>query len=809
MQIVKVSPGDVVRVRQRTWRVRDVRTYEDCALLSLAGIGASSGLERKLLTPFDAIEPIHRTRRVRVVTRQRWRHAFRALVATNVPVGGLRAAPGARIDLLPHQLEPALAIARGLGSRALIADDVGLGKTIQAGLVLSELKERRAADRALILSPAGLRDQWVGELASRFAVAATLVDSRELRQRRADLPIGANPWSTIETAVASFDFVKRADVLPSVTMCRWDIVIVDEAHNAAGDSDRHAACATLASRAPYVVLLTATPHNGERAAFLSLCDLGAHDDALLFFRRTRAEVGVGSGRRVRLLRVRPSATERRMHALVVRLNELVLRDAATADDVPWPALAVFNKRALSSAQSLQKTVERWLASTEPQPAGDAWQPGLLLFDSDGDLDSADEPPDVRIAFHHAREGRALLEEIAAAARTASHSGETKIAAIVRLLRRVREPAIVFTEYRDTLENLARHLPSPPAVLHGGLSRDERRSALDDFISGRRPALFATDAAGEGLNLHQTCRLVINLELPWNPMRLEQRLGRVDRIGQRRVVHAIHLVGRDTSEMDVLARLRVRVDRAKNDVGAADPLPPISERAFARMVIGDGGNRLARSPLLSSFEAEDSPPGRLSVTSLKAEAEAEQKRIAAARRLLARRPSVLPAPRPDEVWLTRARTPAMRMILGRRALLLYVVACEDGVGHTVEATLIPVLAGRQPDRRPPNTADGIAHADSAALPHVDAAAAAWRQEALCVAGRFVDRRMRRERAIAASCESLPHLIQRGLFDRRAERQEGVAREIASEAAAECARRIRQLEEASHLSVGAPRLLLVIA
>src|SRR5437899_4877265 len=225
MQIMKACPGDLVRVRQRSWRIREVRPYDGCVVVTLAGIGASRGLEWHVLSPFDTIEPIPNTPRLHTVSRQRWRHACRGLLARTAPVGGLRWASRPRIDLLPHQLEPALAIIRGLGVRVLIADDVGLGKTIQAALVMSELRARAMCDRALILTPAGLRAQWIAELADRFGIAATLVDSRHLRRRRADLPIGINPWSTIATAVASFDFVKRPDVLPSVSSCRWDIEI--------------------------------------------------------------------------------------------------------------------------------------------------------------------------------------------------------------------------------------------------------------------------------------------------------------------------------------------------------------------------------------------------------------------------------------------------------------------------------------------------------------------------------------------------------------------------------------------------------
>ena len=118
--------------------------------------------------------------------------------------------------------------------------------------------------------------------------------------------------------------------------------------------------------------------------------------------------------------------------------------------------------------------------------------------------------------------------------------------------------MVFTEYRDTLQHVRQSLQRPALVLHGGLTRDERAAVLTSFARDPFGLLLATDAAAEGLNLHHHCRLVVNLELPWNPMRLEQRIGRVDRIGQRRTVHAFHLVADGTGEMRLLARLRSRV-----------------------------------------------------------------------------------------------------------------------------------------------------------------------------------------------------------------------------------------------------------
>jgi hypothetical protein len=150
----------------------------------------------------------------------------------------------------------------------------------------------------------------------------------------------------------------------------------------------------------------------------------------------------------------------------------------------------------------------------------------------------------------------------------------------RLLSRIGEPAIVFTEYRDTLEAIVGELRTSHKVtwIHGALPREMRTAGVDAFNSGAFDVLVATDAAGEGLNLHRRCRLVVDFELPWNPQRLEQRLGRVDRIGQARSVHAIRLYHHDTIEQDVLDRLALRRRHAERDLDRA-----VSEREVAASV----------------------------------------------------------------------------------------------------------------------------------------------------------------------------------------------------------------------------------
>ena len=589
---VAVRPGDLVLVRRARWRIVEIRSGERCQIVTLRRVSPpNAGLERRILTPFDTIEPVARRRAPRFVRGRIWRRACRALIAAETPPGSLRAARSARIDLLPYQLEPALAVARGLATRVLLADEVGLGKTIQAGLITAELLDRGVIERALILTPAGLRDQWTRELADRFAIHTTTVDGPLLRRIATTLPIGVNPWLTVPLAVASIDYVKRAEVLPAVSACPWDLVIVDEAHGVAGDSDRHASLQALTAQAAYVLLLTATPHSGDRQAFASLCDLGAVDATpLAVFRRTRSDVGIGIRRRVHTVRVRPSAGELRMHALLARYGD-ALRAERRRDERgdPLLALSVLHKRAFSSAWSLAQSVERRLAAlAEGEAASLGEQLALPLGDPTGDLVRADEPPlwpeHLRMA-DSAHESR-LLIALLSAARAAS-TAETKLRRLDALLRRTREPAVVFTEYRDTLAHVRRRLTRQTVVLHGGLTREEREAALTGFAAMPAGVLLATDAAAEGLNLHAHCRLVINLELPWNPMRLEQRIGRVDRIGQQRAVHAFHLIAADTGEMRILDRLRSRIAAAGADIGVSDPLGDDDEHAIARLVIAGG------------------------------------------------------------------------------------------------------------------------------------------------------------------------------------------------------------------------------
>lgn len=789
--------GDRVRVRRQRWRVVKVQSYPACQVATLTGAcGLNAGVKTCLITPFDVIEPIVRRVRTRLVGARRWRRVCRSLIASHGPADRLQTAHRARIDLLQHQLEPALAIVRGLACRVLIADEVGLGKTIQAGLIMSELRARAVVDRVLVLTPAGLREQWAAELTDRFGLAPTIMDMAGVRKRAAELPVGLNPWSTIPVAVASFDYIKRPEVLPAVESCRWDLVVVDEAHGVTAGSDRRDAVGALCSRASYVVLLTATPHNGSRAAFDSLCEIGAQpNDRFLVFRRSREEASLARGRTVHRLFVRPGAAERLMHARLADFTRAVAAEGGGRTRSGWLALTVLHKRSLSSARSLAQSIARRLCTLGAAEL-DAYgqQLSLPLVDSTGELEPADEPPSWQAPAlaDEAVEYR-LLKAVADAAGRAAPT-ETKVACLERLLRRLdrlQEAVIVFTEYRDTLVHLRHALPFECAILHGGLTREERRAELDSFTTGRLRVLLATDAAGEGLNLHGTCRVVVNLELPWNPMRLEQRIGRVDRIGQRQRVHVFHLIARDTGETRILEYLKGKLARARADIAAPNPLGDLDEdhdheQAIARAVAG------IEPPGDTSGAAGD--PGASAIAGvpvrLASEAAREHQRLVLARTFSDRTDDQAAADEDRLAAFTR-RTKTKAWLRGRVLAVLYAFL-EDDHGRSVASRLIPVFARRSSELVPARSRSMVERLADAleAAASIETDDREWRDSAARVHEAFSAARRERDTAILAGLSRHTPPTQVGLFDMRAPR-----------GAAERASHIAELKDDLHRRIGA--------
>ena len=748
-------------LRGREWTVVQRATYPDCEALRVEPVEGQPA--RTFLLPFDRPRRIG-SGRLAVVSTRAWFHGFARLLLGAYRFGGLRHCP-ASIEVIPYQLEPALAMLRHGHPRVLLADGVGMGKTIEAALIARELAGRQDSCRILILVPAGLREQWAGELA-RCDLRAVTADAAWLRNEERHLPPEVNPWSPPGTYLASMDFVKRPEALRPLEDVRWDLVVVDEVHNASIGTDRRAAIDAIASRAHRVLLLTGTPPP-DRLQFAALCRIGAApgEPDIAAFRRERPREG-WPGRREAPLAVRITEDERRMHRMLERYSMLVWREAGRAGNADARlATITLRKRALSSAASLAISVRRRRALLAGVPLPLELQLALPLDDADADDESGgDVVPDEILGAAGLSDRTSELRWLDAilGAAVAASEHEAKARVLLRLLKRIGEPVIVFTEFRDTLERLREILTTAglaAAVLHGGLDAAERRAALVRFAGGKT-TLLATDAAAEGLNLQRACRVIVHYELPWNPARLLQRAGRVDRIGQNRRVHEIALVASDTAELLVLAPL-VRRSRSHVATRGRRMLQLLTESRVAEAVFEERQLDLRSEP-------EQSDPCVL--IDLSAEGESEALRLRA-RRSLAMQSSGVRTRRGASIIPVAMLT---RSALADGAILIVELKTSASGGEVAERSVAAVHVQTSPcvsSRK----AEDLRLQLTRELPAILAATAPaieqlGRRQLDEVRPRYVHNQARfetRARAISSVRDSAARrLIQAGLFDLRA-------------------------------------------
>jgi len=794
-----LRPGHIIRARGEAWVVHRHIAGTHGSVLEVLGRGADNrGTRTSFLLPYEPIERLPSSETPRVVRPRTWRTVARSILATATPsYEALRTPARAAVAVLPFQLEPALAIVRGIATRVLIADEVGLGKTIQAGLIIGELLERRPEAHVLVVTPAGLREQWQAELRERFARDATLLDSASMSRHATQW--NGNPWAIPGVVLTSLDFVKRPEVVRALESLVWDLVVFDEAHALAGRSDRAMVASLLSRRARTLVLLTATPHSGDEDAFTRLTSLGDFSRAfpLLAFRRTRLDIGLPSARRSVSLRVRLTRGEFDMHETLMAYARLVWAQASATRDGARLAMMVLTRRACSSASSLARSVETRLRLLPIGEETDLLQMPLPFGDPAADDDAPGaELSSPGLADRH--EERRWLEHLLQLARLAEQS-ESKFRVLHRLLRRSRERAIVFTEYRDTLDRLAHYLRElAPAQLHGGMSGTERRDVLLRFAAGDVRVLLATDAASEGLNLHHRCRLVINLELPWTPVRLEQRIGRVERLGQKRRVHAVHLLAANTCEEASVAVLLTRMRRVSGVLGGMRATA--YEQEIAGIAIGseeidsvaiDGERRdpsAAQAPL---------PPGVV-IGALRSAATEEAARIEHVRRLGG---NVRHEPFESRPCVTAIRTGRARFVND----WIYRLVFEDPELQPIWTTLVGIRE-RAPSHLRSNAsirrhAASITRlAESAVMPVANQLLSSF----LSTFHRSQLRAMERERAIADGLRQqharlATSLLQPGLFDRRAERAAAAQNATLEEALERCARRLAECDRHTQVSI----------
>ena len=499
----------------------------------------------------------------------------------------------AAVDLNPHQIEAAaFALAALPTGGAVLADEVGLGKTIEAGLVVAQLATE-GKGRALVLVPASLRAQWRDELRTKFGLEAELVDGDSLRDawKAGRRP---NPFDTGGIVICSQPFAAKHAA--EVERVGWDLAVVDEAHrlrNAYRRDHRTGQALRKALRRCPKLLLTATPLQNDLMELLGLATF--IDDALLgsedAFRLQYATGELTEDRAadlkarlapvvVRTLRrqvkeyvrftarrsfVEDFAPSPEEQALYDRVSEYLRRDDAFALPLSRRALflLVYRKILASSSFALAATLDRLAASLEQRLAGaEAAAESSLLLDLPGFEDEAEElgdddpssPARARgpAPIRRMREELAELRSCARAARAirVNAKGEALVRGLDRAFTVARacgwpEKAVVFTEFRrtqDYLAGLLRDRGHAVTCLSGDVAGAERRQALVEEFRDRSRILLMTEAGAEGLNL-QFCNLVVNYDLPWNPQRIEQRIGRCHRYGQERDVLVVNFLNR--------------------------------------------------------------------------------------------------------------------------------------------------------------------------------------------------------------------------------------------------------------------------
>lgn len=500
---------------------------------------------------------------------------------------------------LPHQL---YALNRALSRdriRYLLADEVGLGKTIEAGLILRELKLRGLARRILVVAPKGLVRQWQAEMRLHFNEKLQFIEPAELAAFRQARSVTNNEeenlWRVHDQVICSLDSVKplegrrgwsleqlnnyNRERFEDLISASWDMVIIDEAHRLGGSTEqvaRYKLGAALAEAAPYLLLLSATPHQGKTDQFMRLMQLLDRDSfpdegsvgrerVRPFVIRTEKRAAIDAEGQAlfkpRVTRLQAVAWQAR-HNAQQRLYEAVTdyvrhgyNQALVAKQRHLGFLMILMQRLVtSSTAAIRTTLERRLLALEtPQP-----QASLFENTEPDDWAELDGQSQVDIAIN--ANGLALekseVELLLDLARETEAAGtDAKAEALLELVYKLQQeendPALkvlVFTEFVPTQAMLAGFFESrgfSVALLNGSMDLDARSKAQQVFARDIR-VLISTDAGGEGLNL-QFCHVIVNFDMPWNPMRIEQRIGRVDRIGQRSVVRAINFVLNDTVE----------------------------------------------------------------------------------------------------------------------------------------------------------------------------------------------------------------------------------------------------------------------
>lgn len=648
------EPGQLVEVRRRQWIVSDVDAsavapeLPKTNLVKLASIDEDAlGEEIEVLWELEPGAHVIECAGLPLLSAlddpgrlEAFLDAVRWGAATNADRGYLQAPFRSGISIEDYQLDPLVRAIDMARTNLLIADDVGLGKTIEAGLVIQELLLRHRARTVLVLCPSSLQEKWRTEMAEKFGLEFRIVDTEHVKRLRRECGLQANPWTAFPRLIASIDWAKQGegvrllrDVLPPHPTFprRFDLLIVDEAHNVAPTVGKYAVeslrtrlVRLLAPHFQHKLFLTATPHDGYTESFTALLEL--LDDqrfsrnilppeeqlARVMVRRLKSDLVDANGKRL--------YPERRLEALKIeyteeerdarRLLDQYITSRENQDEREGAAFhfvhQLLRKRLASSPASFSSTLARHIATIEGKSKATRRTSSLddrilrraiAKTEEDYADDEARESAEGEAVEEASRRMRTLsteelrlIERLRSWAQQASHRPDSKAEALVRWLKEHLQPkgewsntrAILFTEYRTTQAWLHEILASHGlggerlALIFGGMDPKDREAVKAAFQADPRESpiriLLATDAASEGIDLQNYCNLLIHVEIPYNPNVMEQRNGRIDRHGQKQHEVVIwHPVDASGGHGDDILRALRKLDAMRADMGSVNPV----------------------------------------------------------------------------------------------------------------------------------------------------------------------------------------------------------------------------------------------
>jgi SNF2 family DNA or RNA helicase len=449
-----------------------------------------------------------------------------------------------------YQVETALRVLRIMRGRAILADEVGLGKTIEAGIVLKELVVRGLARKVLILTPASLVAQWKEEMETKFGLTFEIMDEFE-------------DWARHDLVISSIDTAKRDVHREEIQRLSYDIVVVDEAHKLKNRATKN--WKLVASvRKKYMLLLTATPVQNDLEELFNLVTLlrPGHLSSYGGFRR-------------RFIRRGDPRTPANPAELKRLLRDVMIRNRRSTVLV-LPPRRVFPAEIVLSRpeRKLYEAVTDFVRDRYPAYGrGSTSVNRLALVVLQKEMGSstfaaAETLRRMKESPNFAYEDRLVLGDLYE--RAAAITENEKARRLRELVAKIEDKTIVFTQYLRTLQHLRTLLEADGhavSVFHGGLTPGEKEASVRTFREGGR-IFLSTEAGGEGRNL-QFCNTVVNFDLPWNPLKIEQRIGRVHRIGQTREVHIVNLWARDTIEEYVMELLDKKINMFQLVIGELD------------------------------------------------------------------------------------------------------------------------------------------------------------------------------------------------------------------------------------------------